>query len=63
MWDEYKDLTPEERLDRIVEILAEGVLRIIEEKKRRGTLCHSSPSDKSRLKQSKSEYKKLSQPP
>ena len=33
MWDEYQDLTPEERLDRIVEILTEGVLRLINEKK------------------------------
>jgi len=32
MWDEYKDLTPEERLDRIVEILTEGVLRLINKK-------------------------------
>jgi hypothetical protein len=33
MWDEYKDLTPEERLDIVVEILTEGVLRLIEKKK------------------------------
>ena len=32
MWDEYKELTPEERLDRIVEILTEGVLRLINDK-------------------------------
>ena len=32
MWDEYQDLTPEERLDKIVEILTEGVLRIIDKK-------------------------------
>lgn len=33
MWNEYQDLTPEERLDKIVEILTEGVLRLINEKK------------------------------
>jgi len=33
MWNEYEDLTPEERLDKIVEILTEGVLRLIQEKK------------------------------
>jgi hypothetical protein len=63
MWDEYQGLTPEERLDRIVDILAEGVLRIIEEKKKKDTLCHPSPSDKSRHKQLKTEQKILSQSP
>jgi hypothetical protein len=33
LWEEYQDMTPEERLDRIAEILAEGVLRLINEKK------------------------------
>ena len=36
MWYDHENLTPEERLDRIAEILAEGVLRLIERKKRKG---------------------------
>jgi len=63
MWDEYKNLTPEERLDKIVEILTDGVLRIIEEKKRKGTLRHSSSPNNFRRKQPKPESKILSESP
>ena len=32
MWNEYENLTPKERLDKIIEILTKEVLRLIEEK-------------------------------
>jgi len=34
MWDDYQDLTPEERLDRIIELLTRWALRLDELKKK-----------------------------
>ena len=44
MWNEYENLTPEERLDRIVEILTEGALRLIEEQKDKSLLKKENKS-------------------
>ncbi|MEW6557188.1 MAG: hypothetical protein AB1349_07530 [Elusimicrobiota bacterium] len=60
MWDEYQDLTPEERLDRIVEILTEGVLRLIEEKKaissKKGKKASGQISSEEVLQENKKEF-------
>ena len=63
MWDEYRDLTPEERLDKIVEILSAGVLRIIEEKKNRRASRRRSPTEKPRQERVKTGHKDLPESP
>ena len=53
-WPEYENLIPEERLHNIVEILAKGVLRLIEKKK--GTKQQTRPTKPSK-KWLKCKYK------
>ena len=64
MWDEYQDLTPEERLDRIVEILTEGVLRLINDKNTASAKINSAdkPFDSSG-QSSKKRIKDVSEKP
>ena len=38
----YENLTPEERADRVAEILIEGVLRLIEKKRKKANKIQSS---------------------
>ena len=54
MWSEYENLTPEERMDRVAEILTRGVLRLIGKKNRKKDNPRI-PIDKTTGEKSKSE--------